>query len=378
MSRMNLISQHLWAFWLACVFVSIAGFASEEELKPEWGVIPEDTDSYQLGRERLLQFTEIAPYSEKPEVDNTFQSACMNLNPDCLKFLQTHKDQALKLLPDNPVYWSAYLALLSETPVARVPADVENNPNLSLIIEATRNWGMHDLLVNELLDVAAVHFVVSAHRRLLAESNFLIDKMLYLATTGITAQTINVLMAQYAGAYQELSPTSSKLLDEMLTPLTQAEYSLRRSFHGEARYWAVLHEDDQDTIDETMRRDLERMRDYVVNRSEADWQDLWGNGVDVVANVPVYSIEMGMAAYAYGDYIRNIGLVDVQLTVLRALREVYEGKVSPGTPALPPPPLFQWLWSTDSLCLVPDNTHPSLGEVPDLCVDYLGVDAFSP
>jgi hypothetical protein len=202
--------------------------------------------------------------------------------------------------------------------------------------------------------------------------------MIYLATTMITTQTINALMAQYAGAYQSTSSANSMLLDEMLRPLTKSEHSLRRTLHGEARYWAVLHEDTLDESDRAVQRDLERMRGYVANRSEADWQDLWGNGVDVVANVPVYSIEMGMAAYAYSDYIRNIGLVDVQLAVLRALREVYEGRVSPGTPALPPPPLFQWLWSTDSLCLAPDNTHPSLGEVPDLCVDYLGVDVFSP
>ena len=364
---MNLFYQVVAvALLLPCV-----ALASEESTN--WGVIQEDTDSYRLGRERLERFREINPFLHE-EVGPTlsFKRACVPLNRNCIRFLRDEKADARQAVPDNPEYWQSYHDLLEVTPLARLASEANEITDTQKIISATRYWPMHQLLVGEVLDAKDVHFVVSAHRRLLAESNFMIDKMIQIATAGISLQAINILMAQHAHSLQPLAPAEAKMLDEALQPMTIAEYSMRRVLHGESLYVAYLIKDGAN-ITESQVEDYHQIYSYVANRSEASWADLWSRGLDLRADVPVSSLDIEFMAPGYSSYVSYIRHLDASLYVLRALREIYEGRISPGIPAQPSPPRWYWEWqvANQALCLAPGDIHFSFGNAPTICVDYL-------
>ena len=234
---MNLFYQVVAvALLLPCV-----ALASEESTN--WGVVQEETESYRLGRERLERFNEIKPFlreEEEGDVALSFPATCGQLKRSCIRFLRGEKAAARRIVPDNPEYWQSYLDLLEVTPLSRLASEANEIASRQEIISATRYWPMHQLLVGEVLDAKDVHFLTSAHRRLLAESNFMIDKMIHIATAGISLQAINILMAQHAHSYKSLAPAEAKMLDEVLQPMTIAEYSMRRVLHGESLYVAYL------------------------------------------------------------------------------------------------------------------------------------------
>ena len=220
------------------------------------------------------------------------------------------------------------------------------------------------------LNIADVHFAVQAHRRLLAHANFLIDKMIFNATVAITLPAINVLMAQLSN--RPLDGEQTKLLDEMLQPFTRAERSLRRSFRGEYQYLLERASANAD-VDEAVRNDVLHMYVYISDRSERSWADYWAGGLDIWVDVPLYTSQVSILT---ADQTNNFRYLEATLYLLRALREVYAGRVSPGIPAHPPPARWHWQWQVgnQALCLEPGDIHASLregGEVYTICMEYL-------
>jgi len=276
------------------------------------------------------------------------------------------------VLPDNPEYWRRYLALLEVTPLARVTEDFDEKlffvGDSNNLIAATRLWATREMLIKGTLDIEDVHFQVQAHRRLLAEANFLIDKTLFTATTGNTLPAINMFMSQRAN--QPLDVEEKRLLDEMLRPLSVAERSMRRPFHGE--YQLLLERAEEYDFTEEAINDGLRTFAYVSDRSELSWRDYWSSGLDIWADVPLYLSHDFIPTWT--NHTSNLRYVGAQLILLSALREIYEGRASPGIPSLPPPARWHWQWRVDDeeLCLEPGDIHPSL--VPDqqvLCAQYL-------
>lgn len=382
MSRSNRIEHQLTNLFyqvvaVAILFPSVTLASEAASINTIWGLVQEETDSYRLGRERLERFNEVNPFLRQEEGDTlrSFTTACSGLMRSCLRYLRDEKADARHAVRDNPEYWESYLGLFEVTPLKRLPDDFNDDLLLHKLINATRHWTMNQLLIRGFLDADEVHFVIGAHRRLLAESNFLIDKIVFLASFSNSLMAVNILMAQHAHSFPPLEPAKAKLLDEMLQPMTRAEYSMRRIFHGESRRMAgqIAKEliEKGVSIDEPQLEDVYRIYDYVADRSEASWSDLWGGGLDVWVDVPIYSIEEAYVA-SYSNYVSNFRYMDANLYLLRALREIYEGRTSPGIPAQPPPARWHWQWhvANQALCLTPGDIHVSFQNVPTICYDY--------
>lgn len=359
---------------VAILWPCVTSASEEVSVSENWGVDQEDTDSYRLGRERLERFNEIDPFLRKEEGDTSrrFITTCTQVNRSCLRYLRDEKADARRAVPDNPEYWKSYIGLLEATPLARLPADFDDEPlKLHGIINATKNWAMNQLLVRGTLDAEELHFVVNAHRRLLAESNFLYDKVIFLPTSAISLQAVNTLMAQHAHNFPPLEPAEAELLDEMLQPMSRAEYSMRKSFHGESQFMAERAKDG--VIDESQLEEIYQVYRYVTDRSEASWAEFWEHGVDVLADVPISTFDWSEGIAGYSDYPSSMRHVDANLYLLRALREIYEGRASPGIPAQPPPARWHWQWqvANQALCLTPGDIHVSFRNVGTICIDYL-------
>ncbi|MCZ6643105.1 MAG: hypothetical protein O7F71_16130, partial [Gammaproteobacteria bacterium] len=335
-------------------------------------VVVEDSESYRLGLHRLRAFGEIDPYLRQDPDISALNRECIQLNRRCLHYLTDNSAAAQAALPDNPDYWHSYRALLEVTPLARLVEEIEISVQQDLI-QATRLWAFREISTKATLDIRDVHFQLKAHRRLLAESNFLTDKMIYLATVSISLPSINVLMAQRAT--KPFNVAQTQLLEELLQPLSIAEHSLRRALRGEFQYFlakADTYPDEDPLLVEVALADFPKIYTYVAERSERSWSEYWSEGLDVWADVPLNISEVW---YSWNTYTTNIRYIDVHLSLLRALREIYEGRTNPGIPGLSPPARWHWQWhdDTEELCLEAGDIHPSLAdEALIMCVEYLG------
>jgi hypothetical protein len=325
--------------------------------------------AYRLGRQRFEHFIAVNPFlnDEEASARNEFQIECVSLDRRCVRFLQERPAVASRALPDNPEYWKSYRALLEVSPLSHRVEDLEVFTHQG-VINAANGWAKRELLTRGALDARETHFQVMAHRRLLAESGFLIDKMVFTATTGITAFTTNVLMAQIG---DQSTDEQTMLLDEMLQPLTLTERSMRKAYQGEREYLRAAAERYGRDFGEQEVQHAARIYEYISDRSELPWKDYWRNGADVFADVPGYTDPETMPAYQ--DYSNHVRYIDASLHLLRALREIYQGRASPGIPAFDPPASWHWGWQADAqtLCLEPGLVHPSLGEPQPICMEYL-------
>ncbi len=364
-------------FILVTIALPAITLADDLELDDaEWRVVVEDSESYQLGLQRLRAFGEIEPYLGQDPGTKDLDRKCNPLNRLCLHYLADNPAAAKAALPDNPDYWLSYLALLEVTPVARLVEEIKGQKEIGSrqdLIQATRLWMLKEVSTKDTLDIHGLHFQVQAHRRLLAESNFLLDKMIYLATVGISLPSINVLMAQRAT--KPLDSAETKLLEEILQPLSKKELSIRRALRGEFQYFLAgsdTYPNEYALIEEVALADFPKIYTYVAERSERSWSDYWSEGLDTWVDVPLNIPQYWSSSWS--DYTTSIRFIDLQLYLLRALREIYDGRTNPGIPGHPPPARWYWQWHDDSeeLCLEPGDIHPSLvDQVLTICAQYL-------
>jgi hypothetical protein len=221
-------------------------------------------------------------------------------------------------------------------------------------------------VTRQMADARRLQEQISAHRRRLALSNILIEKMIFLATTSILLPAVNVHMAHHATTRPS---ANERVLDDILEPLGTDELSLRRAMDGELRL--AKRRVAPDSYQAGMLKEVGRFYDYVSDRSEASWEDFWSNGLDVYADVPGLLLDEEWLP-DLASYSVNIRHADATLYILRALREVYEGRASPGPPSQPPPAGWFWDWDdeTQSLCLEPGSIHPTLDPQGTICLEY--------
>lgn len=373
-----------YRFLFLVVLIPVSIPAEESPIdEADWLLIAEASDSYRLGAERLQQFKETTshlpnqyelPGKAKGDSSIGLSTECTQLNRRCIAYLRDEPAAARRAVANNPAYWESYRGLLEVTPIARLVEEAKDLDARSDVFIATQQWVYWEILNKGTLDVGDVHFFVQAHRRLLAESNFLIDKMIYLASVSISFRAINVLMAQRST--QPFDAAEAELLEEMLRPLSKNERSLRRTLRGEYQYMLSSLDayPDYPGFDAAALRDVREIYAYASERSERSWSDYWGEGLDVWADVPLYTSQDELGIQGWTDWVTNTHSLNVLPYLLRALRETYDGRASPGIPSQPPPARWAWQWriEEDELCLSPGDIHPSLvlNESP-VCLPYL-------
>ena len=333
----------------------------------EYGAWTDVIDAYE-------QFEATEPYLKETSevVVRNVATHCSTLDRQCVSFTREQPDMVLAAVPDNPEFWSAYDSVLAARPLPVEHIDLDDLPSYSEFIEGTKGWLLRELVTRQIADVERLEEHLSAHRRRLALSNILIDKMVFLATTGILLSGINVHMAhrEATGLVE-----GKRMLDDLLEPLAPEELSIRRAMDGEFRLAEKRIQQDSNEVG--MLNEIERFYTYVSDRSEADWEDFWLNGLNIHENVPGLLLDEEWLP-DLANYAANIRNVDATLLVLQALRGVYEGKVSPGIPAQPPPAGWYWDWQEDtqSLCLEPGSIHATLDHPDTICLEYLDEDLF--
>jgi hypothetical protein len=319
-------------------------------------------------------FDTVVPFLNEPSkaAKQAIWEHCLTLDLQCLEFADTHGELVLSTVPDNPEFWSAYDSLLAAVPLPLALIEIGNLPAYQGFIVGVNGWVRRELVTRKLTDAVDLHAEVMAHRRRLGLSNILIDKMIFTASTGILLPAINVHMARRD--VQDVASTEG-LLDGMLRPLTAQEMSLRQVMVGELRYAATRLEELSGEDSRVGLDDLERVYSFVADRSEAAWEDFWRNGLEVSANVEVHS-DLKSSLPNWASYAVNLRYLEASLVVLRALREVYEGRVSPGPPVSQSPYGWSWRWKevSQTLCLDRGYVHASVSieEPVSICHPYLG------
>jgi len=340
-----------FTLWLLLIFPASHSQASAEE--------PADADALLAA---YSEFASTSPYSDRPSGPPFAQLAshCSWLNRECLEYIQTNRAVLQNAVPDNPEYWSRYSWLIEKGMVPIELNDSMTIPDYRNMIEATRAWLFRETLQDGVTDASRLHQQLSAHRRRSAMATNLLERMIFVATTGVLIPAINLHMAH---RQQPPTPRDRKLLDSLLQPLTVEETSMRRTLEGEMRHVFAAMKRDAVDHPHTMREELVQVHAYVAERSEADTSDFWRNGVDVMTSVVITS-DPEAASPRWGYYATTIRYTNISLTVLRALREIYEGRSSPGVPGQPAPDGWAWNWKiqTQELCLHPVDIHPSLAE----------------
>jgi hypothetical protein len=321
-----------------------------------------------------LQFDTVKPFLNEPSesAKRAIHEHCMILDRRCLEFADSLGELVLATVPDNPDFWVAYDSALAAAPLPFELIEADEMPAYRGFIEGANGWVRRELATRQMADAERLHAALMAHRRRLGLSSILIDKMIFTASTGVLLPAINVHMARRD--VQVIDLTAS-LLDGMLSPLTPDETSLRQIMRGEL-YYAAARLAELPEADPPIRlEDLQRVYGFVADRSEADWEDFWRNGLDIVSSVELPShSETYLAAWA--NYAANLRYLDASLAILRALREVYEGRISPGPPAGRAPYGWSWRWEIESqtMCLDRGYVHASVSQQDpvSVCHPYLG------
>lgn len=300
---------------------------------------------------------------EDPEARRELAIACMALGRNCLSYLRDHAAQAWRALPDNPAHWQAYDELLA-SPLARL--DPQRSSNHVSVVNATREWGMVQVLREGALDVERLHGLVASHRRLLTDAATLGEKMVSVAATGNAISLVNWHLAATTGP--PASAAATRLVDSMVAPTTPRERSMRAALAAEIGIVEANAADE--TGHEALIEDVRRLYAYVADRSEA--RDFWSSRWEPDTELSRRSSEDWYADLKLGLLV-NVHLLDPLLAILRALRRVYAGEISPGVPPEAPPSGWAWQWEREAraLCLEPIAVDPSLGAVPTVCLDHL-------
>lgn len=318
-------------------------------------------------------FDTVEPFLSQPTISaqRAISEHCQALDVQCLDFADRHGDLILSAVPDNPEFWSAYDAVMDADPL---PVEFIEADKLSVyqnFIEGVNGWVRRELVTRQIEDIDRLHTQVMAHRRRLAMSNILIDKIIFTASTGILLSAINVHMAKHNS---QRANDEQRQLDELLHGLQLDEISLRRVMDGELRYAARRLEDLPEWDTPTHLRDLERVYEFVADRSEADWANFWQNGLDVLSNVALPG-DFYMYMPSWAQYAINLRYLDASLMVVRELRAMYKGQISPGPPATEAPYGWSWRWKENSqtLCLERGFVHESVSadEPVSICYPYL-------
>ena len=288
--------------------------------------------------------------------------ACQIPSSDCFAFLRRNRELARQAVPDNPDYWHAYERLLTPALLAREPQDV-GKTRLSSVVNATRDWTLNEVLVNGAVDPTRFHTLLTSHRQLLGEANFLIDKAIFTATTGILLSAANVVLAE-GGVAADVAT--------MIPPFSIEEIAFARVVEGELAYAEWMIETNGGPVPD-LWPEWTAIHRQIAEFSSLPPSQFWWRGIEHPLVIDWAAVGFGGNPYeTWRSYLQATRLLDVHRTLVMALATQYIA-AAPGLPADPPPAGWEWRWDTNrrELCLAPADMHQWHGEQPELCEPYL-------
>ena len=141
----------------------------------------------------MTRFAESEPHTD-PKVravihtraSAAFRDACVSVDRSCLRYLLEEREDAARWLPDSPVYWARYEAILA----AVIAGSTIDDPDTLVganFINATRHWPLRKLIDDGRLRLDELAVWIAAHRTFAAQATSLAEKMVSVATRMISA-----------------------------------------------------------------------------------------------------------------------------------------------------------------------------------------------
>lgn len=303
------------------------------------------------------------------------EDRCAQLDEHCADYVSENRAHVMAALPKHEAYWEAYQDVLRSQGLS---AELERLTihHWQSYMAALKYSVIRELAIYGRLRPEFIAPTVNSQRRLLAESPFLIDKMIFTATTGMSLTAI-------ALALQTTPPTDQGFgaLMHALRPLSTAEVSLRSAMGGELRHMEKRIQWDGSWFDLFFKRRhmmnmTRRMLTPLVEETEMSgvefwerktfppWQPTWW---DVLFD-PMGSRLASVAAPAYTAYSESLQILRVQTTMLRGWAATLSGETFP-SPGATPEGLSNWIWQHDGnhLCLIPAAEAPRASHVGAVC-----------
>ncbi|MEM6999233.1 MAG: hypothetical protein AAF529_00510 [Pseudomonadota bacterium] len=294
----------------------------------------------------------------------------------CLEYLFNNRSQVVAALPDNPPYWANFSQLLEGAPFGLEPAYAQQfrHPRTYWhdFLAATEQWFYLQMATEQTVAAEQITHFYKQYRRLSADSETLIEKMIFGAAIGIAHAQMQYLMSVYAARGDR---DNINVLLRAVRPFTTKERSLRKVMSAEAKWIKVnigymkrvdpndfAHPEQVPTgpLPEVIAQ-LQQLADDELTTlvrqlgliSERGWSDYW--------RLPPTLEEdddenlFGISPGTYVFYMSTVRSQEVIVHLLHALGDIHLGLAAPGEPQRPAPPYWEWSWQEDQqkICLSP-------------------------
>ena len=323
----------------------------------------------------------------------------------CQAYIRQHRFQILTALPDNPLYWQRFWALLQVNPHTFLDSD--DRPDYQRLMPATYWWFYRDLARDGRLEIDDALALQTGLNHWLKSHHTLIGRMMTIAMRGIAFRQINYAMAQ---ASRDRDESALRELTKLSAMRPFEEVSFGKMLWMEREYGVAYLEKiiaspewqsaDIDTLiyERPPELDPKIARELLANpvafqKSDADifakhyvaesfkpWGQYWSEGVAHLSDEGSgLSLLNASSATAYTAYLATDRYSNFIYTVFAALSDIYTGRASPGLPGRPPPTHWRWEWQEDAvpmICLVSETLHPTTRQgteedgVAKLCLEY--------
>ena len=323
---------------------------------------PRNERGLQLYREFNTR-TDAARLTRWSADDHRIAAACGQFTDECIAELGQDEEIATRYLPRDQEYYQHYFDMLDYPISVYDPQDLISHQRQNLI-SATRFSFVNDVLIHGAVRPETAIRNLQSHRRWLAESHFLIDKLIFVATFGISLAATRVAMEVDHPWAEELIKDPEFV--SAIQPLQEREYSFSNVFAGEFRYMADYLEGDQYSIPWYIKGKrnvlLNRQRvalQAVVDQSVLPHELFWESQMQEPApswQGRLLSWFNATPLSIYQPYLDSVRTLDLQLAVLRALRRIHLG-ADPNRHGEDPIPGFSWNWNEEKrqLCLRPEG-----------------------
>ncbi len=385
------------------VLLTVALVLYDEELNEDtraWLTPVQPPSDYKKGLGLLRAFNErtdayrlATRASDNTSSDKRAMAACSGFTVQCIAELRRDETTALRYMPRESEYYDHYFELLEHSIVAYKPEDLDY-PKANLV-STTRFSFLNDMLIHGAVRPDTVIRNLEGHRRGIAESHFLIDRIIFLATFSISIEAARVAMSVDHPWAIDLRNDDRFLA--AIRPLGISEYSFSRVFDGELDYMMAYLDGKEYPVPWHIRSKRnallnQQQVDYqaLVNQSELETQRFWSSEIPEQVtswqNYILFEMEQ-QKPQIYQGYLDTTRNLDNQLAVLRALRRVYLG-ADPTMHGEGEIPGFHWAWGEkrQELCLKPSGIeHDETGTerpartsaIPSNCMSVSPMQAMS-
>ncbi|MCR9259167.1 MAG: hypothetical protein NXH95_05565 [Pseudomonadaceae bacterium] len=340
--------------------------------------------------ELLQRFNQTPPTLDPIFADDpareTFFEQCYAVTAECLAYIRQNRALAQRVLPNNPLYWQNYWAVMEGFEPAYNPKDFEagvpSKYEFHSLIDASWQWPLHQYATRGAIDVKDTLTLMRHSRRLSSKSQSLREEMISTALIGIGNVVAHQVLWQLGADNNRNAALRIQqlLVDEAnksLRPGLEYEFLLVEELARRVPDDALSNLDEGVTL-ESFFAEYRLMIDLWSELSERTFSAFWSQGVDLAGSgavqQPLFSFGKDSSfGPAFTSYVTTLQETWVYARVFAALGDIYAGRVAPGLPARPDPSPWQWQWRDDpeQLCLIPVAVHPSIS-FAEACVEYLG------